>query len=172
MALACLSPEISVADYLSSRHRGNPSPLLALTAHPKPYPFVPGVEIGMLCARQDLCQCLHLRSLTTEPLTTHRTACGGAPARQSDREVKEHCGHRLPAPNSTWGGRAKMERPPLRVRTHSARLWTHSPLPRRSWYRTQALPKAPPQSDLTLSRFLISPYLHYLSLYQGGVWNI
>ena len=67
-----------------SRHRVNPSPLLALAAHPKPHPFVPGVELDMLCARQDLCQSLHLRSLTIEPLTAHQVACDGAPARQSD----------------------------------------------------------------------------------------
>ena len=53
------------------------------------------------------------------------------------------------AQSLTRNGRVKMVRPPLRVRTHSARLWTHSPLPRRSRYRTQALPKALPPSDLT-----------------------
>ena len=139
--------------------------MLEPTAHPKPHPFVSGVEIGVLCARQDLCQCLHLRSLTTEPLTTHRTACGGAPIRQSDRKAKGDCGHRLPAPPAslTRNGRVKMVRPPLRVRTHSARLWTHSPLPRRSRYRTQALPKAPPPSDLTLLHHP-APYCTFTAL--------
>ena len=124
--------------------------LLDLTAHHKPHPFVPGVELGVLCARQDLCQSLHLHSLTIEPLTAHRTACGGAPTRRSDGKGKgSDCRCRLLALSLARDGLAGKVRPPLRVRTHCARLWTHSPLPRRSRYRTQALPEAPPPSDLT-----------------------
>jgi hypothetical protein len=59
------------------------------------------------------------------------------------------CGFRLLAPSLARIGQVRMVRPPLRVRTHCARLWTHSPLPRRSRYRTQALPEAPPPSNLT-----------------------
>ena len=140
-----------MAGYHSSRHRGNPSPL-ALAAHPKPRPFVPGVELGALCARQDLCQSLHLHSLTIGPLTAHRTPCGGAPTRRSDGKGKgSDCRYRLLALSLARIGPVGKVCPPLRVRTHCARLWTHSPLPRRSRYRTQALPEAQPQSELTHS---------------------
>ena len=87
---------------------------MALAARPKPHPFVPGVELDVLCARQDLCQRLHLRSLTIEPLTAHRVACGGAPARQSDRQAR---GAVLPSRAelgsdwSSWGGVSSSEGP-------------------------------------------------------------
>ena len=71
----------------------------------------------MLCARQDLCQSLHLRSLTIEPLTAHRTACGGAPTRQSDGKGKgSDCRYRLLALSlarnwSSWEGASSSEGP-------------------------------------------------------------
>ena len=150
----CHGPSVpffrDMAGHHFSRHRVNPSPLLALPALPKPRPFVPGVELDVVCARQDLCQSLHLRSLTIEPLTAHRVACGGAPARQSDRLARGAVSPSRAELDSDWSSWEVC--PPLRVWTHCAQLWTHSLLPRRSRYRTQALPKAPPPSDLTLLR--------------------
>ena len=112
MVLACLSSEIWWVTTL--RVTGVILPFLALAARPEPHPFVPGVELSVLCARQDLCQSLHLRSLIIEPLTAHRVACGGAPARQSDRQARGAVSPsraELGSDWSSWGGVSSSEGP-------------------------------------------------------------
>ena len=59
---------------------------------------------------------MHLRSLTIEPLAAHRIACGGAPARQSDRQVRGAVSPsrtELGSDWSSWGGVSSSEGPDL-----------------------------------------------------------